>query len=146
MKKIICLIMFGLSGLSAESAFDELFEKYSTQYDVPKELLIAIAQTESGFDPWATNKNTNGTFDIGLMQINTVHLPKLRSIGLKAQDLYRPDVNIAFSAYILSTCFDKHGFNWRGLNCYNGRIANNPYFIKVLKNLIRAMPDQSSER
>lgn len=145
MKKIF-LLLFGFGVAFGESAFDELFEKYSAQYNVPKELLIAIAQTESGFDPWATNKNTNGTFDIGLMQINTVHLPKLRSIGLKAQDLYRPDVNIAFSAYILSTCFDKHGFNYRGLNCYNGRIANNPYFIKVLKNLIRAMPDQSSDK
>lgn len=34
---------------------------------------VAVALAESGGDPAATNKNTNGSYDYGLFQINTVH-------------------------------------------------------------------------
>lgn len=35
--------------------------------------LSQIIKCESGWNPEALNKNTNGTFDLGLFQINTVH-------------------------------------------------------------------------
>lgn len=34
---------------------------------------VAVALAESGGDPAATNHNTNGSYDYGLFQINTVH-------------------------------------------------------------------------
>jgi soluble lytic murein transglycosylase-like protein len=36
-------------------------------------IALAIMQAESHEDPNAINKNTNGTYDIGIMQINSVH-------------------------------------------------------------------------
>ena len=36
-------------------------------------LMVAIAYAESGFDADAVNRNTNGTTDVGLWQINSVH-------------------------------------------------------------------------
>ena len=35
--------------------------------------IIRVAQCESHLNPDALNKNTNGTFDVGIFQINTVH-------------------------------------------------------------------------
>lgn len=35
--------------------------------------MIRIAKCESGLRPDALNKNTNGTFDVGVLQINDVH-------------------------------------------------------------------------
>jgi hypothetical protein len=45
----------------------------------PAELATAtaVALAESGGDPAATNRNTNGSYDYGLWQINTVHGPLL---------------------------------------------------------------------
>ncbi len=34
---------------------------------------------------WVTNKNTNGSEDIGLMQINSAHLPRLAKFGITRQ-------------------------------------------------------------
>ena len=38
--------------------------------------LIQVAKCESGLNPDALNKNTNGSFDVGVFQINTVHKQK----------------------------------------------------------------------
>lgn len=37
------------------------------------EIMIAIAKAESGMNPSAVNKNTNGSVDLGLFQINSIH-------------------------------------------------------------------------
>lgn len=34
---------------------------------------LCIAKNESGYRPGAVNKNRNGTFDVGVFQINDVH-------------------------------------------------------------------------
>ena len=42
-------------------------------------IAVAVAQAESGHDPRAVNQNTNGTQDLGLFQINTIHGAILKS-------------------------------------------------------------------
>jgi hypothetical protein len=39
------------------------------------QIAMAIAKAESGWNPTATNKNSNGSTDYGLMQINSIHKP-----------------------------------------------------------------------
>lgn len=36
-------------------------------------IAVAVAKAESGWNPTATNQNTNGSTDIGLFQVNSVH-------------------------------------------------------------------------
>ena len=115
---------------------DTLFLKYGKAYDILPQILWGIAKVESDLNPYAVNKNTNGTYDIGLMQINSIHLPMLKKQGITARDLFNPETSIAVGAYILSQCFDKHGRNWKGLTCYNGRIENNDYAKKVLREIL----------
>ncbi|WP_297882930.1 lytic transglycosylase domain-containing protein [uncultured Campylobacter sp.] len=127
-------IIFATSSF-ATTTYNKLFIKYGKFYDIPAELLWGIAKTESNFNAKAYNKNKNGTFDIGLMQINSVHKAKLLEQNLDLDDLYEPETNIRFGAKILRSCIDMHGFNYKALNCYNGKIVNNPYNKKVLKNI-----------
>jgi soluble lytic murein transglycosylase-like protein len=47
------------------------FEDAGNKYGINPILLESIARVESNLNPKAINKNTNGTSDIGLMQINS---------------------------------------------------------------------------
>ncbi len=123
---------------ASERDYDALFVKYGKRYGIAPELLWGVAKTESDLNPLAIHSNKDGTFDVGLMQINTVHLPLLRRLGREPNDLYDPEVSVALGAYVLSRCISRHGFNYRALNCYNGRALNNPYSKKVLENIKKA--------
>ena len=70
---------------------------------------IQIAKCESGLRSDAWNENTNGSVDVGLFQINSVH-------GVRAKWLLNPDINIQVAKQL----FDEQGFNpwvcfWKGL-------------------------------
>lgn len=49
-------------------------------------LITSIAQHESGFDPIAIHKNTNGTVDYGLMQVNSSNFGLLHLTAETAMD------------------------------------------------------------
>lgn len=38
---------------------------------------------------------------------------------------------------MLKKCVNRHGLNYKALNCYNGRVKNNPYSNKVIANLLK---------
>jgi soluble lytic murein transglycosylase-like protein len=63
-----------IAALPARACWEQAGERYG----LSPELLYAIARTESGLDPQAVGRNRNGSRDIGLMQINSVWLPRLR--------------------------------------------------------------------
>ena len=83
MKQIIFLFFIPLF-LHAKSYYVEAGE----MFNVEPQLLWVIAKTESSFDTKALNKNKNGTYDIGIMQINSIHLPELKEkYNIKKEDL-----------------------------------------------------------
>jgi hypothetical protein len=80
-----------------------------------KDILIAIniSKNESGFRADAIGKNTNGTFDIGAMQINDVHGKRI-----SRADRLDYEKNIRF-AYKLRL---EQG-NWNAWStCHNGKV------------------------
>lgn len=94
----------------------------SAKHKVPVKLLKAIAKTESNFNPRAFNRNTNGTYDVGLMQINSWWLAKnapLGRMGISKADLYDPCLNLHVGAWVLRQNFNKFGTNWRAVGAYN---------------------------
>jgi len=96
------------------------FQEAGAMYNVSAELLYAIARVESNFNPLAINKNKNGTFDYGVMQINSSWY---KIIGHKTWvALSDPCLNVKVGAWILSDCIKKHGSTWEAVGCYN---ANN---------------------
>ena len=55
---------------ASQSSIAQMVVTAANQYGVPPELALGIAAHESGFNPNATNHNTNGTTDWGVMQLN----------------------------------------------------------------------------
>lgn len=137
MLKLLCI------GLLFSFAYGEEKENYyvsaSNYFNLDPWVLWAVGDTESKHNPYAINKNTNGTYDVGVMQINSIHFEDLkRKYGIEPNDLYDPKISIYVGASILKECFQKHGNNWKAINCYNGlnydNRVNNTYAKKVYKN------------
>ncbi|HKT99040.1 MAG TPA: transglycosylase SLT domain-containing protein [Paraburkholderia sp.] len=82
-------------------------------------LMRAIAQVESGTQTHAINANSNGTVDIGLMQINSSWLPRLAREGISEQSLFDPCTNAYVGAWILSENIRQYGPTWSAIGAYN---------------------------
>jgi soluble lytic murein transglycosylase-like protein len=113
-----CILVLSL-GLFCCYAQGHCYQAAAQRYNVPQNLLVAIAKHESGGRTTAINQNRNGTRDIGLMQINSAWLPMLARHGLTEQDLFDPCVNVLVAAWILSHNFARLGYNTQGLGAYN---------------------------
>lgn len=69
------------------------------QYQVNPLVLTLIANNEGGWSG-ARVKNNDGTFDMGLMQINTIHLPELSRYGITETMLVNNDcINVGVAAW-----------------------------------------------
>lgn len=82
-------------------------------------LLRSIAAVESGFNPNAVNVNSNGSTDLGLMQINSWWLPRLAPYGITRSDLLDACKSAYIGAWILSQNFSKLGITWDAVGAYN---------------------------
>ena len=95
------------------------FDEAARRYHVPVELLKAISMVESRGDPNARNYNTNGSYDIGHMQINSRWLPKLSLFGVSRDQLWDPCTNTLVGAWILAQNVQRIGYSWSAVGAYN---------------------------
>ncbi|MCL4492143.1 MAG: lytic transglycosylase domain-containing protein [Nitrospirae bacterium] len=105
--------------LYATGAYAFCFDEAGSEYRISDDLLRAIAHHESGNNPGAVNYNKNGSYDYGLMQINSGWYSTLgprRWAGLG-----NPCFNTKVGAWILSRCIQKHGYTWEAVGCYNAK-------------------------
>lgn len=99
------------------------FDEAAARYGVPAHLLKAISRVESSGNPHAVNRNSNGSYDIGHMQINSQWLPVLQRYGISQQMLFDPCVSTYVGAWVLAQNIRRHGYNWTAVGAYN---ASNP--------------------
>jgi hypothetical protein len=116
--KVLCLAATLFLALGTD-AYSFCFEEAGAQYGINPQILRAIAKVESNFNPRAVNKNSNGTFDFGLMQINsswaaTLGKERWNSLGDACS-------NTKTGAWILSMCMNKYGYTWKAIGCYNSQ-------------------------
>lgn len=97
-----------------------------TYYSVDPWLLYSIAEKESSLNPSAINRtNKDGSYDIGLMQINSSFLPYLKEYGITEAMLYDPCTNIKVGAWVLRQGMSVFGNNWRAVGAYNAGTRKN---------------------
>jgi soluble lytic murein transglycosylase-like protein len=98
------------------------WDEAARRYGLSAELLIAIARVESNLQPQAVNRShadRTGSYDIGLMQVNSRHLPLLRRHGIDEQQLRDPCTNIEVGAWLLADTFARKGRTWDAVGAYN---------------------------
>lgn len=123
------------NGVHASACFDEAGHRYG----IDPSLLKAISRIESSGNPRALNRNKDGSYDIGHMQINSRWLPTLQKYGITADSLLDPCTSTYVGAWVLAGNIRRLGYNWDAVGAYN---ASSPekrlrYAHKVSKALAR---------
>jgi len=119
-------------------AHDYCFNYAAQRFGVKPSLLYAIAKVESGFNPYAIDWDNNGTYDYGVMQINTVWYKEL---GVKQWlKLKHVCFNIQVGAWILAQCQQRYGNVLKAIACYHsgsGSIQNNQSYVNSVVAVLR---------
>ena len=98
------------------------WEEAAQRYGISADLLYAVARVESNLNPQAVNRShiqRTGSYDIGLMQINSGHLRTLSRHGIREADLFEPCTNIHVGAWLLADSFSRRGATWDAVGAYN---------------------------
>lgn len=118
-------IIAAVMSLMATSASAFCFKEAGEFYGTNPLVLYAIAKQESGFRSAIYNRNnSDGSYDIGLMQINSSWLGVLSRYGISESDLVKnPCLNVYVGAWLLSNNMsryvkDREGF-WSAVGAYN---------------------------
>ena len=112
-----CLLVAG----AEESTHAFCFEEAAGEYGISMDLLKSIASHESGNKPDAIHYNENGSYDFGVMQINSNWYSTLGNDRWMA--LGDACYNVKVGAWIFSQCVRRFGYSWEAVGCYNAGIA-----------------------
>lgn len=133
---LAALLSLSLAGQARAFCFDEA----GALYGINPQILRAIAKVESNFNPAAVNVNTNGSYDIGLMQVNSTWASSLGKERWAAQG--DACFNTKTGAWILAMCMNKYGYTWKAIGCYNSQTPDkrDRYSRKVFDQLQKVHP------
>lgn len=118
--------------------------RISKRYQVHPLILRLVATVEGGW-AGARIENTNGSYDLGLMQINTIHLPQLSKYGLTEAMIQNNDcINVGVSAWYIRSV--TRGQTAVGTTDYFRAIAryhskNEPHITRYTNKLLEAYRD-----
>lgn len=122
---------------SKEPAFTSESERcilQAAQYQsVNPHVLRAILRVESALNPGAVGRNTNGTVDIGIGQINSIHLKELSKYGIGPNHLLDACVGTYVAAWHLKRVSASGGNTWESIAKYH---SGNPYYNRRYQILL----------
>jgi len=138
-----------VSGLG-QAAQTDCIQLAADRYGLPVSLIHAILEVEGG-DVGQAVRNSNGTEDLGPMQINTVWLPRLAPYGITRQQIQQDRcINILVGSWILARQLKKAKDMkgpalrrvWWGIGSYHSRTPehNVEYALKIWRALHSAPP------
>jgi soluble lytic murein transglycosylase-like protein len=129
------MIFFILGSVLPQNAFTFCLERAGQTYGISPQLIKAIAYQESAFNSNAIHHNRNGSFDYGVMQINSWWF---ETLGKKRwQALSDPCFNVMVGTWILRDCIDRYGYTWDCLACYRSGKPLTALSESVRKDVIR---------
>lgn len=98
---------------------DDCVSQAAAYHSVNSWILRAILQVESGFNPRAINKNKNGTTDVGIAQMNSMHFKELSKFGVAPKDLMDACLATYVAAWHLSKQIRAYGNTWFAVGAYH---------------------------
>lgn len=121
-------------------------------YEVPIQVVAAVRQQESGSRGQAVGRigpNSNGTYDLGAMQINTWWLDPetnrnhLQQWGITEQELLENEcTNIAVGTWILYENITRYGDWEAALAAYNAGSPESPVGQQYANQVLATLGDQ----
>lgn len=131
------MLAFGLGIVIACPAAADCIDDAARYQHVDAYVLRAIAYHESRMRPATLARNTNGTIDIGVMGINTVHLAELSGYGIRPGHLRDGCTNAYIGAYYLRRKIDKYGNTWRAVAAYHSETpALGAAYANAIRNVL----------
>lgn len=140
------LLLFSV--FTTHTAMAWCFNLAAQEFNLEPRIIYAIAKAESGLQPDALHINQNGSVDIGLMQINSVHQQELMNVGIALNELVEPCKNTIVGAWLLRKSIDKaRGDFWRGVGLYHSATPeyNRKYILRVKEVYSEITPQELSE-
>lgn len=114
----------------------DCFDQAAAYHQVNVEILRSIAFKENSTCRPVVSKNSNKSFDVGCMQINSIHFKELATHGIQPADLMDTCKNIYVGAWHYKKKILKYGNNWMAVGAYHSETielrnayANDVYLI-----------------
>lgn len=129
---VFCVLFFMVTHCNSQETQDinQKIINHSKDYDIPPEIVFAIIQHESTFNPNAVSP----TGAVGLMQVMPLHYKKFNFKSKESFKKYllNPDNNIRVGLSILVEYLKLHGTLEKALKNYSG--GSTSYAKKILKS------------
>jgi hypothetical protein len=149
MRRFILAVLLGIILGSDGTANAFCYEEAGAMYGIAPNLLWTISKGESNFNPAAINYNSSGSYDFGLMQINSSWAPTLQKMGIPWEMLADPCTNVKVGAWVLAQCVQDYGYTWAAVGCYNSRTPSkrDRYAARIARLMSReAVASQNPEQ
>lgn len=112
----------------------------SQYHGINPHVLRAILKVESNLNPNAVGQNDNGTKDVGIGQMNSMHFKELSKFGIAPEHLKDACIGTYVAAWHLKKGIHKHGNTWFAVASYHSATPyfNNRYQILLNNELVKA--------
>jgi lysozyme-related protein Hpa2 len=119
--------------VAPDAAIVACVDAASTRHGINPDLLLAILRVESGLRADPVRRNQNGSIDVGIAQINSIHFPTLRRHGIEGTHLLDPCVGIHVAAWHLKNQILRHGNTWFAVGAYH---SATPHFNQLYQGRV----------
>ncbi len=135
LRRRLCVAL-GLAAVWTQAAAD-CFEQAGAYQGVNPAVLRAIVWFESKGHANAVHHNADGSFDIGMAQINSVHFSTLARYGVGREALTDACVNVYVAAWLLKQKMVRHGNTWRAIGAYHSEVpARRDAYARSIQNVL----------
>lgn len=109
-------------------------------HGVNHDILRAILRVESGLKPNTVARNDNGSIDVGIGQINSIHFKDLATYGISPSHLLDACVGTYVAAWNIKKHIDANGNSMQAIARYNSATPyfNRRYQILLHNELVRS--------
>lgn len=139
----VAALLFALGSVGQANGQSARAEPFTTQaercifpaaqyHSVNPWILRAILRVESGFNASAVGVNRNGTWDLGIGQINTVHFQELAKYGIAPGHLMDACIGTYVAAWTLKASTAKWGNTWFGVAAYHSVTPSKNHRYQIL--------------